>query len=56
MVAELRQQQPSTAPIEGTKEAEVAQPLDAIVAKVSQDSRKDSERYLEETTVPHGGE
>jgi hypothetical protein len=56
MAAELHHEKQSTSSVEAAKETEVKKPLDAVVAEVQRDSRKDSQRYLDETTVPHGGE
>lgn len=32
------------------------QPLEEILARVGRDSQEKSRQYLDETTVPHGGE
>ncbi len=56
MAAELHQDKQSTSSIEAAEKTEVKTPLDTVIADVQRDSRKDSQRYLDETEVPHGGE
>ncbi|MHB0956604.1 MAG: hypothetical protein ACYC6N_21030 [Pirellulaceae bacterium] len=41
---------------EGTTRQTPTRPLEEIVQQVRQDAVKQSKEYLEETTVPHGGE
>ena len=41
--------------VEATRAAETAL-LKEVVAQVRRDSAEDSKNYLDETTVPHGGE
>jgi hypothetical protein len=56
MSAELNQDKQTTASLDSARETEVKKPLEAVVADVKRDSRKSSQRYLDETKVPHGGE
>ena len=56
MAAELHQDKQATAPLDTAKKTETKKPLEAVVAEVHRDSRKDSQSYLDETKVPHGGE
>jgi hypothetical protein len=46
---------PNTATEETTRPTPV-QPIDEVVQQVRRDAVTNSKEYLEETTVPHGGE
>jgi hypothetical protein len=56
MAAELHQDRQPTTSLPSDEKKATKQPLEAVVADVRRDSRKDSQLYLDETTVPHGGE
>jgi hypothetical protein len=46
---------PTTAAEETTRQ-KPAQPIDEVINQVRRDAVTNSKEYLEETTVPHGGE
>ncbi len=56
MAAELHHDNQSTTSPQSDKKTETQRSLEAVVADVKRDSRKDSQLYLDETKVPHGGE
>ena len=56
MAAELHQDKQAIASVDTDKKTQAEKSLRAVVSEVQRDSRKDSQRYLDETTVPHGGE